>query len=68
MFTSNENYMKKETLKINFTFQCICFKKWFIIFKGVMNLVISATGDKDVTDKINKVSVAVREEGVSTYK
>lgn len=31
-----------------------------------MNLVITATGDKDVTDKINKVSVAVREEEVST--
>ena len=29
-----------------------------------MNLVITATGDKDVTDKIGKVSTAVREEGV----
>lgn len=29
-----------------------------------MNLVITATGDKDVTDKINKLSVAVTEEGV----
>ena len=33
-----------------------------------MNLVITATGDKDVMDKINKVSIAVIEEGVSTNK
>ncbi|XP_052071103.1 uncharacterized protein LOC127709512 isoform X3 [Mytilus californianus] len=35
---------------------------------GVMNLVITATGDKDVTEKINKVSVAVREEGGDVNK
>lgn len=33
-----------------------------------MNLVITATGDKDVTEKINKISVAVKEEGVSQWK
>ncbi|XP_063410298.1 uncharacterized protein LOC134693391 [Mytilus trossulus] len=35
---------------------------------GVMNLVITATGDKDVTEKINKVSVAVKEEGGDVNK
>lgn len=30
---------------------------------GVMNLVITATGDKDITDQINKVSVIVKEDG-----
>lgn len=34
------------------------------IFSGVMNLVVTATGDLDIKDKITAVSTNVSQEGV----
>lgn len=35
------------------------------IFSGVMNLVVTATGDLDIKDKITAVSTNVSQEGVT---
>jgi hypothetical protein len=35
-----------------------------VIFSGVMNLVVTATGDHDIKQKITAVSTSVSQEGV----
>ena len=62
MYQSTTHLMKQQLLEN----LAMTYYWWLLLFcfVGVMNLVVTATGDHDIKEKITAVSTTVSQEGV----